>query len=171
MRVGWVATARAMLHQSKTQPRCAPTAPGNRGLLISLASRRSPTSASNRPCPKGATLGSTFSMFCVPLPGVPRPARLRGGRPLYPGLEAERPLAKRVARNCSAVRRLLFISLLSLLLYCSRYYFLAQRWVRTAVEFLLMECQPRGCDPPYAFLRFTSPFAKPQGRVARVGYV
>ena len=23
--------------------------------------------------------------------------------------------------------------------------------MRTAVEFLLMECQPRGCDPPYAY--------------------
>ena len=26
------------------------------------------------------------------------------------------------------------------------------RWVRTAVEFLLMECQLRGCDPPYFYL-------------------
>jgi hypothetical protein len=28
---------------------------------------------------------------------------------------------------------------------------LEPRWVRTAVEFLLMECQPRGCDPPYVY--------------------
>jgi hypothetical protein len=56
-------------------------------------------------------------------------------------------LAKRAAQNCIAFRRVLFISLLSPLLYCSRYYFLAQRRVRTAAEFLLMKCQPRGCEP------------------------
>ena len=88
--------------------------------------------------PPGATFGSTFSIFVISLPGVARPARLRERRPLYPGLEAERPLARRAAWPCSAVGRLLFISSLTLLLYCSRYYFLAQRWVRTAAILFLM---------------------------------
>jgi hypothetical protein len=39
--VGWVATAHSANHKAKMSPRCAPTAPGKRGLFFALASKRS----------------------------------------------------------------------------------------------------------------------------------
>ena len=67
VRVGWVATARAMLNQSKTQPRCAPTAPS-----VHSSSGQWPSSSSagsSRQPPVRPSRYFAFFRVLAPAPG------------------------------------------------------------------------------------------------------